>query len=363
MIARAFEAGWSGAITKVLGLKQRQNPRPRLAAHFFSGKAVGLENIESVIYPIESWLPKIRELKRKYPDKILGINLMAEADITTWQEMARQVQDCADLLELNLSCPLTEKGGAIGATIGQDPHLTYEIVRGVKEVADIPVMVKLTPNVTDIVSVAKAAEKGGADAISAINTVACLVGIDLEKMEPMPSVNGASAFGGYSGPAIKPIALGCIARLAKNTKLPISGIGGITTWYDAVEFLMVGASTLQLCTAVMFKGYKIIDHLRSGLSNYLISKGFESVKDIIGYILPKIKDIGELDFSYRAVSLIDRSKCTRCGLCYVACRDGGYDAIKLDEKKSPVVDEKKCDGCFLCAQVCPAGAVKLKSIP
>ncbi len=361
MIEKAFDAGWGGAVTKLLGLKTRPSPHPYVAAFSFEGKKIGLENIDSVVYPLEDWLPKIETLKKKYPDKILIANLTGNSEVSDWQEMTKKVQDVGvDMLELNLSCPLTEEERTIGASVGQDPKLTFEVVKWVKEVANVPVMVKLTPNVTDITSIAKAAEMGGADALSAINTILGFIGIDLKTMEPKPSVDGISAFGGYSGPAIKPIALRCVAQAAKSTKLPISGVGGISTWEDAVEFFMVGASTVQLCTAVMFKGYRIIDRLKGGVSDYLMDKGFDSIKDIIGRVLPKLTSIEKLDFTYQVIPQVDKSKCIKCGLCCLVCRDAGYEAIELDEEKLPIVNREKCGSCGLCAQVCPAGAIFLK---
>ena len=361
MIERAFDAGWGGAVTKLLGLKTRPSPHPYIAALTFEGKAIGLENIDSVVYPLEDWLPKIETLKKRHPNKILIANLTGDTEVSDWQEMTKKVQDVGvDMIELNLSCPLTEEERTIGAVVGQDPKLTFEVVKWVKEVANVPVMVKLTPNVTDITSIAKAAEKGGADALSAINTVLGFVGIDLKTMEPKPSVNGISAFGGYSGPAIKPIALRCVAQAAKSTKLPISGVGGIFTWEDSVEFFMAGASTVQLCTAVMFKGYRIINRLKDGVSDYLRDKGFDSVKDIIGHVLPKLTSIENLDFTYQVIPQVDISKCIKCGLCHLACRDAGYEAIELDEEKLPIVNGEKCGSCGLCAQVCPAGVISLK---
>ena len=361
MIERAFDAGWGGAVTKLLGLKIRPSPHPYVAAFSFEGKRIGLENIDSVVYPLDDWLPKIETLKKRYPNKILIPNLTGDGNVSDWQEMTKKVQDVGvDMIELNLSCPLTEEERTIGAAVGQDPKLTFEVVKWVKEVANVPVMVKLTPNVTDITSIAKAAERGGADALSAINTVLGFIGIDLKTMEPKPSVSGISAFGGYSGPAIKPIALRCVAQAAKSTKLPISGVGGISTWEDTIEFFMVGASTVQLCTAVMFKGYRIIDRLKDGVSDYLRDKGFDSIKDIVGHVLPKLASIEKLDFTYQVIPQVDRSKCTKCGLCHLACRDAGYEAIELDEEKFPIVNREKCGSCGLCAQVCPAGAIFLE---
>ena len=359
-IERAIEAGWAGAVTKALGSEPRPNPHPRIVASTYEGRVIGVENIESVIYPLKEWLPKIRKLKNKYPEKILIPNLMGGADPSSWQKMIKEAQEAgADMIELNLSCPLTEEVRVVGATVGQDPKSIYEATKCAKEVANVPIMVKLTPNVTDITLIAKAAERGGADALSAINTVLAFVGIDLETMEPKPSVNGLSSFGGLSGPAIKPVSLRSVAQVAKSTKLPISGIGGISTWEDAVEFFMVGASTVQLCFAVMFKGYKLINSLKDGVSAYLLKKGFSSVKDVVGYVLPKIKSLEKLDFSYWIIPELDESKCTKCGLCYLACTDAGFGAIKL-RKGLPTIDEKKCDACGLCTQVCRFKALVLK---
>ncbi len=359
-IERAFEAGWAGAVTKVLGSKPRSNPHPRIAGLRYGGKLIAIENIESVIYPLEEWLPKIAELKKKYPEKILISNLMGGADPEIWQRMIIDVQEAgADMIELNLSCPLTDEAWVVGATLGQNPDLTREATRLAKEVATVPIMVKLTPNVTDITLTAKAAERGGADAVSAINTVQGFIGIDLETMEPLPSVSGMSSFGGISGPSIKPIALRCVAQIAKSTKLPISGIGGISKWEDAVEFFMVGASTVQLCTAVMLRGKEIIDELKEGVSSYLYKKGFGSVKEIVGYVLPKLKSLEKLDYSYRAMPVLDASRCVRCELCRIVCLDAGFAAIRI-EGGLPKIDEDKCDTCGLCVQVCPHRALTLK---
>ncbi|MGC8816482.1 MAG: NAD-dependent dihydropyrimidine dehydrogenase subunit PreA [Candidatus Hadarchaeum sp.] len=359
-IERAFEAGWAGVVTKVLGSKPRPDPHPRIASLHYGGKVIAIENIESVIYPLKEWLPKITEIKKKYPEKILIPNLMGGAEPECWQRMIKDLQEAgADMIELNLSCPLTDEVWTVGATLGQDPNLTREATSLAKEVATVPIMVKLTPNVTDITLTAKAAEDGGADAISAINTIKGLIGIDLERMEPLPSVKGISALGGISGPAIKPISLRCVAQIAKATKLPISGIGGISKWEDAVEFFMVGASTVQLCTAVMIGGYRIISNLKDGVSTYLYSKGFGSVKELVGYVLPKIKSQENLDYSYWTTPVLNASRCTKCGLCQIACMDGGSAAITIEDGL-PKINQEKCDACGLCAQVCPKRALILK---
>jgi dihydropyrimidine dehydrogenase (NAD+) subunit PreA len=359
-IERAFDVGWGGAVTKITGLKIRPSPHPYIAAFVHDGKRIGIGNIDSIIYDLEKSISLVKGLKKRYPDKKLIANITGNSDTSSWQKAAKEMQDAGvDMLELNLSCPLTEEKRAVGATVGQDPQLTREVVKWVKEAVDIPIMVKLTANVTDITSIAKAAEEGGADALSAINTISGFLGIDLEKMEPKLSVRGMSSFCGYSGPAIKPIALRCVAQLAKSTRLPISGIGGISTWEDAVEFFMVGASTVQLCSAVMFRGLHIINQLKEGVSDFLKRKGFDSVKEIIGFALSKITSIEKLDFAYEVIPEIDKSKCIKCNSCYLSCRDAGFEAIEFNQWKFPIVDKERCGSCGLCSQVCPLGAISL----
>jgi dihydropyrimidine dehydrogenase (NAD+) subunit PreA len=366
MIRSAFDAGWGGVVSKTIGLEPTANVRPRFAKFQFEDKKMlGFENIELITdRPLEYWLPELERTKKDYPNKILIASIMAEMDSSKWQKLAKKVQETGvDAIELNVSCPhgMPERG--MGAAIGQDPELTGNVVKWVKEVADVPVIAKLTPNVTDISVIAKAAEKNGADALAGINTVLGFMGVDLETLEPKPSVGGMSAFGGCCGPAVKPIALRFVAQMAKSTNLPISGVGGVSTWRDAVELMMVGATTVQVCTAVMFRGYKIIAGLKSGLANYMREKEFGSVKDIVGFILPKISTVESLDFNQNVVYEVDKEKCIKCGLCYVACRDAGYEAITLDKENLATIDKTKCDGCSLCSNVCPVwDCIKIKTM-
>lgn len=367
MIRRAFKAGWGGVVMKTMGVNPTPNVRPRFATLDADNKRlVGFKNIELCTdRPLEYWLKEIEKIKKEFPEKILFVSIFG-GDMKEWQTAACEVQNAgADGLELNVSCPMTigASEGGWGAAVGQSSELTSIVTKWVKEIAEIPVMVKMTPNVTDIAVIAQAAEKAGADALSGINTVSAFMGMNLDTLEPKPSVYGKGAFGGYSGPAVKPIALRCVIQMAKTTKLPISGIGGISDWRDATEFLMGGASTVQLCTAVMYNGVRIINDLKSGLSKYIEKKGFYSVKKIVGLALPKIILHGELDRTYRVVSEIDKEKCVRCGLCYLVCRDAGYQAIEMDKDRSPSVDLDKCDGCSLCFHRCPVfGCVSLKRI-
>jgi dihydropyrimidine dehydrogenase (NAD+) subunit PreA len=242
----------------------------------------------------------------------------------------------------------------MGSIQGQAPTIAGEITRWAKEVAAVPVMVKLTPNVTDIVHIGRACEEAGADAIAAIDTVSALIGIDLERLEPVPSVGGRSSFGGLSGPAVKPIGLRCIAQLAKGTTVALSGIGGVASWRDGAEYILVGASTVQVCTAVMFRGYKIVDKMKKGLSAYMDDKGFKSVGEMRGDVLPKITAHEELDFDNKVVATMDQALCTKCGLCHTACMDGGWQAIEMESREVyPRFVIERCDGCSLCLQVCP----------
>jgi dihydropyrimidine dehydrogenase (NAD+) subunit PreA len=214
-------------------------------------------------------------------------------------------------------------------------------------------MAKMTPNVTDVGLVAKACVDAGADAVAATNTVAAIMGVDLETLSPIPSVSGYSAYGGLSGPAIKPIALRAVATIAEATNVPISGIGGIATWEDAAEFILLGASTLQVCTAVMMHGYSIIDQLKEGLAGFMKKKGFATIADMVGASLSRIIALGDLDTKTRLVAQIDNDACVQCDACFISCRDGGYQAITRGSDKVYKVTEKRCSGCSLCVQVCP----------
>lgn len=368
MIKRAFSMGWGGAITKTLGLPNLEivNTTPRLGTiRGFRGDLIGLENIELITdRPLDVWLEEIKEVKKEYPENILIASLMTAAVKEDWQELVRLVQATGvDAFELNFSCPhgMPEKG--IGAAIGQDPEIASTITRWVKEVAEIPVIVKLTPNVTNIGVVAKAVEAAGADAISAINTVSVLIGIDVEKMEPIPTVDGKSSFGGYSGPAVRPIGLRCVAEIAQATKLPVSGIGGISTWENAVEYMLVGASTVQLCTAVMFEGYRIIYDLVDGLADYVERHGFKKVQEIVGLALPKLSAHEKLSRKYKVVANVNPDLCIKDDLCARVCQDAGYSAIQIGADRVAKVDDEKCHGCSLCQQVCPVwGCIQMKVV-
>ncbi|MBA3439872.1 MAG: NAD-dependent dihydropyrimidine dehydrogenase subunit PreA [Pyrinomonadaceae bacterium] len=360
MIERAFDAGWGGAVWKTLG-EPIVNVCSRLASvDNGTSRMMGLNNIELITdRPLDVNLKEIRECKRKYPKHALIISLMVESKREAWHEIAMQVEDTgADGVELNFGCPhgMSERG--MGAAMGQVPEYTCMVTEWVKEATRLPVIVKLTPNVTSITPPANAAVKGGADALSLINTINSIIGVDLDTMIPHPNVNGMAAHGGYCGPAVKPIALNMVSELARNenVNVPISGIGGIGTWRDAAEFLLLGATNVQVCTAVMHYGYRIVEDMIDGLSNYLDEKGFASVNEIIGRSVPRVTDWGALDLNYKTVARIDHNKCIQCNLCHIACEDGAHQCIpftELNGSRYPIVDESECVGCNLCHLVCP----------
>jgi dihydropyrimidine dehydrogenase (NAD+) subunit PreA len=364
MIERAFDAGWGGAVWKTLG-EPIVNVSSRLAAiDYGSNRMIGLNNIELITdRSLEVNLKEVYECKKKYPNNAVIVSLMVESKREAWHEIVKKSQDSGcDGFELNFGCPhgMSERG--MGSAMGQVPEYTCMVTEWVKEVSNLPVIVKLTPNVSHIVPPGRAAQKGGADAVSLINTINSVIGVDLDTMIPYPNVNGQAAHGGYCGTAVKPIALNMVSELARDAEfnIPISGIGGINTWRDAVEFMLLGAGTVQVCTAVMHYGYRIVEDMIDGLNNYLDDKGFASVNDIVGKSVNRMTDWGNLDLNYKVVARVNNENCIKCNLCYVACEDGAHQCFSFDENKFPVVDEPECVGCNLCALVCPSpGAISM----
>ncbi len=362
MIARAFDAGWAGAITKTLIREEIVNVRPRFASLAYPGppeepkKIYAFENIELVTdRPFSVWLEEIEAVRKSHPGHVIIASLMDDAAHPEgWKEMAKKVEDAgAHMIELNMSCPHGMPEHGMGSAIGQDAELAGKVTKWVAETVKIPVMAKMTPNVTDISQPARACVENGAAAISAINTVGAIIGVDLETLLPKPAVGGYSAHGGLSGRAVKPIALKAIATLGQAVDVPISGIGGIATWEDAAEFLLMGASTVQLCTEVMVRGYGVIEDLKEGLGTYMEEHDFASIKDMVGVAQKKMKALSDLSKAYKVVSSVDERTCVKCDICYISCRDAGYQAISLREDRIPMIDEEKCTGCSLCYQICP----------
>jgi dihydropyrimidine dehydrogenase (NAD+) subunit PreA len=365
-VMRAFDAGWGGAVWKTIG-EPIVNTSSRYGAIDLNGvKMMGLNNIELISdRSPETNFREIYEVKKRYPNNLVIASLMVESKRESWHAMVRRAEEAgSDLLELNFGCPhgMSERG--MGAAVGQVPEYTEMITSWVKEVARIPVIVKLTPNVTSVTHIAAAAERGGADAVSLINTINSLMGVDLATFSPRPVVGGKSSHGGYCGPAVKPIALHLLSTVAKNSRLPISGIGGIGYWNDAAEHIALGATTIQVCTAAMHYGFRIVEDMIDGLSQYMDDRGYLNIEDFRGRAVPNVKDWGDLDLNYKVTAKINEELCIGCQLCYVACEDGAHQCIepyRESVKKNeggfgvhvPRIIEEDCVGCNLCALVCP----------
>jgi dihydropyrimidine dehydrogenase (NAD+) subunit PreA len=360
-VLRALEAGWGGVVWKTLG-PQIKNVSSRYSSVDYGGKRImGFNNIELISdRPLSINLKEIREVLKEFPDRAMVVSLMAENSREAWHELIKQTEDTgAHGIELNFGCPhgMSERG--MGSAVGQNPEIAKRIVEWVMEKATIPVITKLTPNVHSVTPTATAVAQAGTNGLSLINTIQSITGVDLDTFEVRPNVGGQSAYGGYCGPAVKPIALKFLHSLSKNAafnKIPISGIGGVTTWQDAVEFMLLGATNVQVCTAVMKYGFRIIEDLTSGLSNWMDEKKFKSIDDFVGLSVKKVTDWERLDMNFHIVANIDQSKCIHCGLCYVTCEDTSHQAINI-LKGSPyneyTIKEPECVGCNLCKLVCP----------
>ena len=387
-VKRAFDAGWGGAVWKTIG-EPIVNVSSRYSSVDWNGqRMMGLNNIELITdRPIETNFREIADVKKQYPRHAVIASLMVESKREAWHDIVRRAEDAgSDGLELNFGCPhgMSERG--MGSAVGQVPEYTTLITEWVKEVAATPVLVKLTPNISDIRSVARAAKKGGADGISAINTINSITGIDLDTYLPRPNVGGLSAHGGYCGPAVKPIALHLVQQIAADpaSALPISGIGGISGWREAAEFLLLGCQSVQVCTAAMHYGYRIVEDMVDGLSNWMDEKGFRRLEDFRGRSLAHVADWNALNLNYKIVARIHADLCIGCDLCYIACWDGAHQCIHIDGFRNPEellassrariartpsvsavnssvtppvriprVDEQECVGCNLCWLVCP----------
>jgi dihydropyrimidine dehydrogenase (NAD+) subunit PreA len=360
MCSRAFDAGWGGVVYKTLNVEKTFKvvmPSPRLNAYnHAANRFIGLQNAEQISdRPLKDNLKDIRELKKNYPGRVLVSSIMGfnEKD---WSELAKMSEDCgADMLELNFSCPqmATDKGGH---KIGQNFEAVERFTAVVKNASKLPVMAKMTPNITDMLPVALAAKKGGADAIAAINTIRAITDIDIDSFTPLPAIKGKSSITGFSGASAKPIGMRFVSELfnSQELRLPISAMGGITTWKDALHYLLLGGTTIQVTSAIMRYGYRIVEDMIEGLSDFLILKNINSLDEIIGSAAKKIVDPSDFSTRFQVVSNVDENKCIGCGQCYISCQDAGNQAIEFDrEKRKSCVDEKRCVGCTLCKNVCP----------
>src|SRR5579859_3117670 len=333
-VMRAFDAGWGGAVWKTLG-DPIVNVSSRYSSVDWNGsRMMGLNNIELITdRPLDVNLREIAEVKKRYPHHAVIASLMVESKREAWHKIVQQSEDAgSDGLELNFGCPhgMSERG--MGSAVGQVPEYTTLITEWVKEVARTPVLVKLTPNISDIRTVARAAKRGGADGLSAINTINSITGIDLDTLTPRPDVDGRSSHGGYCGPAVKPIALNMVQQIASDplSSLPVSGIGGVASWRDAAEFILLGCGTVQVCTAAMHYGFRIVEDMIDGLKNWMDQKGFATLDDFRGLSLPRVTEWKHLDLNYKIVARINPDKCIGCDLCYTACWDGAHQCIHLN---------------------------------
>ncbi|GAB4119204.1 MAG: NAD-dependent dihydropyrimidine dehydrogenase subunit PreA [Rhodothalassiaceae bacterium] len=363
-IERAFAKGWGGAVWKTLGIDPPVvNVTSRYGIHKdFRGAIIGFNNNELISdRPLDVNLREIEAIRREWPDRVIIGSMMAPMDEQAWKELAIRIANAGvHGIELNLGCPhgMCERG--MGSAIGQVPEFVEQTTRWVREAVNIPVFTKLTPNITDIMIPAEAAKAGGADAVSLINTVNSIVSVDLDAMAPRPMIDGKGTHGGYCGPAVKPIALNMVAEIARRTEtrgLGISAIGGIETWRDAAEFLALGASGVQVCTAAMLYGFRIVEDMIDGLSRFMDSKGYRSIDDFRGLAVANTVDWNALNMNFDLKARIDEARCIECGRCHIACEDTSHQAIRIEARADGgrrflVVDED-CVGCNLCMHVCP----------
>ena len=362
MCARAFEAGWAGISFKTICSFDIHEASPRYSAITGdTGGLIGFKNIEQLSdHSVEENMEIFRRLKEKYPSKFILASIMGQNE-AEWESLARAcTENGADAIELNFSCPNMADGG-LGSDIGQVPELVERFTAAARRGTKIPILAKLTPNVAVMSPAAEAAMRGGADGLAAINTIKSVVDINPHTYISSPAVHGMSAVGGYSGNAVKPIALRFIAELAKNPALHgmhLSAMGGVETWMDALEFILMGGGSIQVTTAVMQYGYRIIDDLKDGLNYYLAEKGFRSVQEVTGLGLDTISETTDvLERDTVVFPKFHPDKCIGCGRCLVSCADGGHQAISLNEKRKPVMNARKCVGCHLCVLVCPQRAI------
>ncbi|MDX9843515.1 MAG: NAD-dependent dihydropyrimidine dehydrogenase subunit PreA [Aquabacterium sp.] len=362
-VIRAFEAGWGGVVWKTLG----EDPPvvnvngPRYSTLLSPDrKVLGFNNIELISdRPLALNLAEITQVKKDWPDRAMVVSLMVPCNEASWRAILPRVEDTgADGIELNFGCPhgMSERG--MGAAVGQVPEYIEMVTAWCKQYSRLPVIVKLTPNIADIRQPSQAAKRGGADAVSLINTINSIMGVDPATLTMVPSTAGMGSHGGYCGPAVKPIALNMVAEIARTAEtrgLPISGIGGVSTWRDALDFIALGAGTVQVCTAAMVHGFKIVEDLCSGLSNYMDEMGFQTLDELVGRAVPTVTDWKFLNLNHVSKAVIDQDKCISCGRCHVVCEDTSHQAITAmkDGVRHFEVKEEECVGCNLCVSVCP----------
>ena len=363
-VERAFKAGWGGVVWKTLGEDPPiVNATSRYGAVTYNGvRVAGLNNIELITdRPLEVNLQEIKAVKRAWPDRAMIVSLMVPCEEHYWIDILKRVEETeADAVELNFGCPhgMSERG--MGSAVGQVPDYVEMVTRWVKQHSCMPCIVKLTPNITNILGPARAAKRGGADAVSLINTIQSMVGVDLDLMAPMPTVDGYGTHGGYCGPAVKPIALRMVGEIARDPDcagLAISGIGGVSSWREAAEFIAMGAGNVQVCTAAMTHGFKIVEDMKSGLANWMDDKGHRTTADFRRAAVPRFVNWEDLNLNHAIVANIDQDLCIQCGKCYIACEDTSHQSIAAsrtpDGRRRYEIIEEECVGCNLCMHVCP----------
>ncbi|TQS73123.1 NAD-dependent dihydropyrimidine dehydrogenase subunit PreA [Rhodobacteraceae bacterium] len=370
-VRRAFEAGWGGVVWKTLGSEgppvvNVNGPRYGVI-HGADRRVLGINNLELITdRSLEVNLREMAAVKRDYPDRALIASIMVPCEEEAWKAILPRVEETgADGIELNFGCPhgMAERG--MGAAVGQVPEYIEMVTRWCKKYCSLPVIVKLTPNITDIRMPAEAAHRGGADAVSLINTINSITSVNLDLFSPEPVIDGKGSHGGYCGPAVKPIALNMVAEIARNpvtANLPISGIGGITSWRDAAEFIALGAGNVQVCTAAMTYGFKIVQEMIAGLSHYLDEKGLASVEDLVGRAVPNVTDWKYLNLNYVTKAEINQEDCINCGRCYAVCEDTSHQAIAVTSDRVYSVKEDECVACNLCVDVCPVDCISMREL-
>jgi dihydropyrimidine dehydrogenase (NAD+) subunit PreA len=361
-VRRAFEAGWGGVVWKTLGeagppIVNVNGPRYGVV-YGADRRVLGINNIELITdRPLEVNLREIKQVKRDWPDRAVVVSLMVPCEEASWKAILPAVEETGcDGIELNFGCPhgMSERG--MGSAVGQVPEYIEMVARWCKQNTRMPVIVKLTPNITDIRYPARAAKAGGADAVSLINTVSSITSVNLDSFSPEPSIDGKGSHGGYCGPAVKPIALNMVAEIARDAEtrgLPISGIGGITNWRDAAEFIALGAGNVQVCTAAMTYGFRIVQEMISGLSEWMDQKGHRDIAAFQGRAVPNVTDWQYLNLNYVTKARIDQDLCIKCGRCYAACEDTSHQAIAMKPSRVFEVIDEECVACNLCIDVCP----------
>ena len=363
-VVRAFKAGWGGVVWKTLGedgppIVNVNGPRYG-AIHGADRRLLGLNNIELITdRPLEVNLREIKQVKRAWPDRAMVVSLMVPCEEEAWKKILARVEETeADAVELNFGCPhgMSERG--MGAAVGQVPEYIEMVARWCKQHSRLPVIVKLTPNIADIRKPAQAAMRGGADAVSLINTINSITSIDLDNFAPQPTIDGKGSHGGYCGPAVKPIALSMVSEIARDAEtrgLPISGIGGVTTWRDAAEFIALSCGNVQVCTAAMTYGFRIVEEMKTGLARWMDEKGYGTIEDFRGLAVPNVTDWQYLNLNYITKARIDQDLCIKCGRCYAACEDTSHQAImqEKDGQRHFEVMDNECVACNLCVEVCP----------